>query len=191
VHVGCIGQEISSFRSLCLTASATSMVEVERFLRPGDRDKIRVQIGSTSIPSVIQEVRRTTPTATMAPLAAPAPIMGATAGPVFALPPTLPYFPAAPVPSGLVARSDGDAFGRPWRYSTPRGRLGGNLQTEAGQGSIVETASDELHVQARLPLLPEPSDVPGWGQETLLGGRRIIADDDTQRGTGPGALAGD
>jgi hypothetical protein len=48
------------FRSLCLTSSATSMLEVERHLRPGDRPKVKEQVSRGDVPSVIQEVRRAT-----------------------------------------------------------------------------------------------------------------------------------
>jgi hypothetical protein len=48
------------FRSLCLTASATSMLEVERHLRPGDRPKVKEQVFRGDMPVVIQEVRRAT-----------------------------------------------------------------------------------------------------------------------------------
>jgi hypothetical protein len=51
------------FRSFCLTSSATSMLEVERLLRPGDRPMVRDKIARIDIPTVIQEVRRSAPTA--------------------------------------------------------------------------------------------------------------------------------
>jgi hypothetical protein len=50
------------FRALCLTASTTSMIEVERLLRPGDRSKVKDHSARSDMPSVIQDVRRETPT---------------------------------------------------------------------------------------------------------------------------------
>jgi hypothetical protein len=52
------------FRSLCLVSSATSMLEVERLLRPGDRPMVKDKAARIDIPSVIQEVRRSAPTVT-------------------------------------------------------------------------------------------------------------------------------
>jgi hypothetical protein len=49
------------FRSLCLTSSATSMLEVERHLRPGDRPRVKEQVARSDMPTVIQDVRRATP----------------------------------------------------------------------------------------------------------------------------------
>jgi hypothetical protein len=52
------------FRALCLTASTTSMLEVERLLRPGDRPSVRDQTARYDMPRVIQEVRRSRPLTT-------------------------------------------------------------------------------------------------------------------------------
>jgi hypothetical protein len=46
------------FRALCLTASGVASLEVERLLRPGDRDRVGV-VSTGAMPSVIQDVRRT------------------------------------------------------------------------------------------------------------------------------------
>jgi hypothetical protein len=50
------------FRSLCLTASTTSMLEVERLLRPGDRPRVLDQSATFGMPRIIQDVRRSRPT---------------------------------------------------------------------------------------------------------------------------------
>jgi hypothetical protein len=50
------------FRSFCLISSATSMLEVERLLRPGDRPRVRDRLARIDIPSVIQDIRRSVPT---------------------------------------------------------------------------------------------------------------------------------
>jgi hypothetical protein len=55
------------FRAFCLTANATTKLEVERLLRPGDRDKVVDHSRRADMPSVIQEVRRTIPTPSSAP----------------------------------------------------------------------------------------------------------------------------
>jgi hypothetical protein len=49
------------FRAFCLTANATTKLEVERLLRPGDRDKVVDHSRRADLPSVIQEVRRSIP----------------------------------------------------------------------------------------------------------------------------------
>jgi hypothetical protein len=54
----------SLFRALCLTASTTSMLEVERWLRPGDRSRVKDHSSRGDMPLVIQTVRRQSPTAT-------------------------------------------------------------------------------------------------------------------------------
>jgi hypothetical protein len=46
------------FRALCLTASGAASLEVERLLRPGDRDRVGA-VSTGMMPSVIQDVRRT------------------------------------------------------------------------------------------------------------------------------------
>jgi hypothetical protein len=55
------------FRALCLTASSTSMIEVERLLRPGDRPRVKDQTARGNMPSVIQEIRRSAPKADTEP----------------------------------------------------------------------------------------------------------------------------
>jgi hypothetical protein len=52
------------FRAFCLTANATTKLEIERLLRPGDRDKVGDHSRRSAMPSVIQDVRRSVPNPT-------------------------------------------------------------------------------------------------------------------------------
>jgi hypothetical protein len=47
------------FRAMALTASGAAALEVERLLRPGDRDRVGAHASSATMPSVIQDVRKT------------------------------------------------------------------------------------------------------------------------------------
>lgn len=171
------------FRSMCLTASATSMVEVERLLRPGDRDRIRFQVGSTEMPSVIQEVRRTTLTTTMAPAAAPLPLMGTPASPVFALPPPLPFL-QAPIPSGLVARSDVDALSRQWRRPPPDDDWEETYRPKRGRGRSPRQHQMSYTFRRGSPFSRSPPTYPTGGK------RRYLAEDGSIRAVMPGEAQG-
>jgi hypothetical protein len=171
------------FRSLCLTASATSILEVERLLRPGDRDKVRDQVGCVDMPSVIQEVRRASLAASAPPAAAP-PAALPQPTPILPAPPPLPLLTTAPTIAGFLGGHDRDGYGRSWRYTSPDDEWEETFRPKRGRGRSPRQRQMNYTFRRGSPSYRSPPAYPPGGR------RRYLGDDGTIRTVLPGERQG-